>query len=144
MAERDYYEVLGVGRDSSDADIKSAYRKLALKFHPDRNKEPDADAKFKEATEAYAVLSDAQKRQAYDQFGHAGVSGGPGGGSPFEGIDLEQIFSQFGDVFGGQRSSGFFEDLLGFGGRGAQGSRRGRSLRAAVQISLEEVMEGAE
>ena len=75
MAERDYYEVLGVGREASDSDIKSAYRKLALKFHPDRNKEPGADEKFKEATEAYAILSDSGKRQAYDQFGHAGVTG---------------------------------------------------------------------
>ncbi|MGH9351307.1 MAG: DnaJ domain-containing protein, partial [Terriglobia bacterium] len=97
-SKRDYYEVLGVGRDASDQVIKSAYRKLALQFHPDRNPEnhEEATERFKEITEAYSVLADAQKRAAYDRFGHAGV-GSPGGGQP----DFSStIFADFGDIFG--------------------------------------------
>lgn len=150
MAQRDYYEILGVGKEASDAEIKSAYRKLAMKFHPDRNKEDGAAEKFKEATEAYSVLSDSEKRQRYDRFGHAGVGGGPGGGGGVH-VDLGDIFSQFSDIFGGARGGGgagsIFETLFGFGGgggRGRQRAQRGRSLRAAVEITLEEVLEGAE
>lgn len=154
MSQRDYYEVLGVGRDASDAEIKSAYRKLALKYHPDRNKEDGAADKFKEATEAYSVLSDQEKRQRYDQFGHAGVGGGPGGGGGVP-VDFGDIFSQFSDIFGGRAGGGggggggsIFETLFGFGGggggRGRQRAQRGRSLRAAVEMTLEEVLSGTE
>ncbi|MFT7516586.1 MAG: molecular chaperone DnaJ [Myxococcota bacterium] len=142
MSQRDYYETLGVARDASDSDIKSAYRKLALKYHPDRNKEEGADGKFKEASEAYSILSDKEKRPRYDQFGHAGVGGGPGGGGPH--VDLNDIFSQFGDIFGGGRGGGsIFETMFGGGGR-AQENHAGRSLRASVDISLLEVLNGAE
>ncbi|MDA1260046.1 MAG: molecular chaperone DnaJ [Planctomycetota bacterium] len=141
MAQRDYYEVLGVARDASEADIKSAYRKLALKFHPDRNKDAGASDKFKEATEAYSVLSDESKRAQYDRFGHAGVGAGPGGGGVQ--FDINDILSQFSDVFGGGGGS-IFETLFGFGRGGSGQGTRGRSLRAAVEIGLEEVLEGTE
>lgn len=143
MAQRDYYEVLGVGRDAQEADVKSAYRKLALKYHPDRNKEAGASEKFKEATEAYSVLSDAEKRAAYDRFGHAGVGGGAQGGGGVQ-VDIEDIMQQFADVFGGGGS--IFESLFGAfgGGRGGGGAGRGRSLRAAVEIELQELLHGAE
>lgn len=144
VAQRDYYEVLGLARDASEADIKSAYRKLALKYHPDRNKEADASDKFKEATEAYSVLSDGEKRARYDRFGHAGVGAGPGGGGVQ--FDFDDILSQFADVFGGSGGGGsIFETLFGFGRGGGSGrSARGRSLRAAVEIGLEEVIAGTE
>lgn len=146
LSQRDYYEVLGVERDASDADIKSAYRKLALKYHPDRNKEEGASDKFKEATEAYGVLSDGEKRQRYDRFGHAGVAGGPGGGGPA--VDFGDIFSQFGDIFGGRGGGGgsIFESLFGMGGggRGRHQGQPGRSLRASVEITMGEVLQGTE
>src|SRR5215212_10800994 len=113
VAKKDYYEVLGVGREAGDADIKSAYRKLALKFHPDRN--PDdtaAEEKFKEASEAYGVLSDGQKRAAYDRFGHAGLQGAGGGFNP-------DAFSDFSDILGD-----FFGFGALFGGAGGGGGRR--------------------
>ncbi len=145
MSQRDYYEVLGVSRDAGGAEIKSAYRKLAMKYHPDRNKEEGAADSFKEATDAYGILSDSEKRQRYDQFGHAGVQSGPGGGA---GYNPQDIFSQFGDIFGGGRGGGagsIFEQLFGGGGGGnPNGPRQGRSLRAAVAISLQEVLSGAE
>ena len=143
MTKRDYYEVLGVPRDADESAIKSAYRKLALRYHPDRNKQSDAADKFKEASEAYAVLSDSEKRQRYDRLGHAGVESGPGGRVDFE--NLEDIFSQFSDIFGG-RGGGLFENLFGFGGGGGgrAGAHRGRSLRAVVEIELEEVLTGTE
>lgn len=137
MSKRDYYEVLGVERNASDADIKKAFKRLAMKFHPDRNtgeEGPEAEKKFKEAKEAYDVLSNQQKRAAYDQFGHAGVDpsmgGGGFGGGGFEGGNFSDIF---GDVFG---------DIFG-GGRGG-GSRvnRGADLRYGLQISLEEAVAG--
>src|SRR5215207_6320988 len=99
MAKRDYYEILGVAKNASEEDIKKAYRKLAIKYHPDKN--PDdkqAEEKFKEGAEAYEVLSSAEKRQRYDQFGHAGV-GGASGGFSGGGMNMEDIFSQFGDIF---------------------------------------------
>src|SRR5438309_4551846 len=97
MAKRDYYEVLGINKNSSEQEIKKAYRQLALKYHPDRNPDnKEAEEKFKEASSAYQVLSDQQKRQQYDQFGHAGMGGGAGGPGP----DMEDIFSNFGDIFG--------------------------------------------
>ncbi|KAA3613434.1 MAG: molecular chaperone DnaJ [Planctomycetota bacterium] len=141
MTQRDYYEILGVPRDADADTIKKAYRKLALKFHPDRNKEEGAAEKFKEASEAYAVLSDADKRAAYDRYGHAGVQGGPGGGVQF---DMEDILSQFSDIFGGG-GGGLFENLFGFGGgRGGSSARRGRSLRVGVQIDFMDVLNGTQ
>ena len=145
MSKRDYYEVLGVDRGADEAAIRKAYRKLAMQYHPDRNKEdPDAEDKFKEATEAYEVLKDAQKRQAYDQFGHAGVAGqGPGGGAgPFGagGIDLEEAMRAFMRDFGG------FDSFFGGGGRGRGGpaEREGRDLRVRLRLSLEDVASGTE
>lgn len=134
MAKRDYYEILGVSKGASASDIKKAYRKLALKFHPDKN--PDdasAEEKFKEAAEAYEVLSDETKRQQYDRFGHEGMRGGPGG---FGGgsMNMDDIFSQFGDIFGGA-----------FGGGGGSGRKRrmkGANLRIKVKLTLDEVAEG--
>lgn len=147
MSQRDYYEILGVGKQASDSEIKSAYRKLAMKYHPDRNKEDGAAEKFKEATEAYGVLSDADKRARYDRFGHAGVAGGPGGGGV--NVDFGSIFEQFGDIFGGRGRGGgsIFESLFGFGGGGGRGGQQGipgRSLRASVDIDMMDVLEGTE
>jgi molecular chaperone DnaJ len=139
VSKRDYYDVLGVSRDASDQDIKSAYRKLALKHHPDRNPgSHDAEEKFKEAAEAYAVLADAEKRAAYDRFGHAGVgsSGGPGGFDP-------TIFADFGDIFGGLRDIFGFGDFFGGGGRRG-GPQRGSDLRYDLEISFEESASGME
>jgi molecular chaperone DnaJ len=139
MANRqDYYEVLGVARDAGAEDIKRAYRRLAMENHPDRN--PDdkaAEDRFKAAADAYAVLSDPEKRAAYDRFGHAGVDGRFGGGA--EGFSrVEDIFSAFGDLFGG---GGFFEAFFGGGRRQA---RRGASLRIDLELSLEEVATGVQ
>lgn len=136
MAQRDYYEVLGVSRDAGADEIKKAYRKLALKYHPDRNQGDDeAVSKFKEASEAFDVLSDQQKRARYDQYGHAGVSGASGGGSGFH--DLNDIFSAFGDIFEGFGFSG------GGGGRRRQSSgRRGASLETTVVLDLPEAASG--
>ncbi|MCQ2250203.1 MAG: molecular chaperone DnaJ [Bacteroidales bacterium] len=143
MAEkRDYYEVLGVGKSASKDEIKKAYRKLAMQYHPDRNPgDKAAEEKFKEAAEAYEVLSDDQKRQRYDQFGHAGMSGAGGGGG-FN-MDIEDIFSNFGDIFGG------FGGFSGFGGgsRGGRGGQRvskGSNLRVKVKLTLKEIAEGTE
>lgn len=141
MSKRDYYEVLGLNKGASDDDIKKAYRKLAIKYHPDKN--PDdksAEEKFKEAAEAYEVLSNAEKRQRYDQFGHAGVGGAASGGGFGGGMNMDDIFSQFGDIFGG---GGFG----GFGGGGRSGGRRvmrGSNLRVKVKMNLQEVAKGVE
>lgn len=147
MSKRDYYEVLGVSKGASEQEIKKAYRKLAIKFHPDKN--PDdaaAEDKFKEAAEAYDVLSNAEKKQRYDQFGHAGM-GGAGGGGGFGGgsMNMEDIFSQFGDIFGGGGGGGF-ESFFGGGGgrRGGGGGRRGSDLRIRVKLNLEEIANGTE
>ncbi|MEZ5962578.1 MAG: molecular chaperone DnaJ [Planctomycetota bacterium] len=137
-SKRDYYEVLGVSRTASDDEIKSAYRKLALKHHPDRNPgNAEAEAAFKEAAEAYAVLSDEAKRQRYDQFGHAGVEGAGFGQGGF--TNVEDIFAAFGDLFGGGGGGGFFDHFFG-GGRGR--GRKGTSLRVDLQLTLEEVAAG--
>jgi len=134
MSKRDYYEVLGVGKNADSKEIKKAYRKLAIKYHPDKNPDDkNAEAKFKEAAEAYEVLSNAEKKQRYDQFGHAGMSGGAGG---FGGMNMEDIFSQFGDIFGGGSFGGF--------GGGSQGRRvlKGSNLRIKLTLNLKEVSEG--
>ena len=134
MAKRDYYEVLGVSRDVSAADLKKAYRRVAMKHHPDRNPgDEEAENKFKEASEAYEVLSDAQKRSAYDQFGHAGVdqSAGMGGGAGAGG------FGSFSDIFGD-----VFGDIFGGGGRGRGGPSRGADLRYNLELSLEDAVRG--
>src|SRR6056297_2746085 len=102
MAKRDYYEVLGISKSASQAELKKAYRKLALKYHPDRNPDnAEAEVKFKEAAEAYEVLNNPEKRQRYDRFGHQGVGGAAGGGGFGGGMSMDDIFSQFGDIFGG-------------------------------------------
>ncbi|MBR1922070.1 MAG: DnaJ domain-containing protein, partial [Kiritimatiellae bacterium] len=125
MAEkRDYYEVLGVAKTATADEIKSAYRKLAMKYHPDRNPgDKAAEEKFKEAAEAYDVLHDPEKRQRYDQFGHQAFDGGGGGGYGAGGMSMDDIFSMFGDLFGGRGGGGGFGgfgDFFGGGGRGRQ------------------------
>jgi len=143
MAKRDFYDILGVSKGSSADEIKKAYRKLAIKFHPDKNPgDKEAEDKFKEAAEAYEVLSNPEKKQRYDQFGHAGASqGGYGGGGH---MNMDDIFSQFGDIFGGGGSP--FDSF--FGGGGQQGGRsrvsRGSNLRIKVKLNLEEIAKGAE
>jgi len=140
MAEkRDYYEVLGVSKNASADEIKSAYRKLAMKFHPDRNPgDKVAEEKFKEAAEAYDVLHDADKRARYDQFGHqAFANGGGAGGFGAGGMNMDDIFSAFGDIFGGRGggfSGGFrgFEDL--FGGGRSRLSARSRTSRSGFRL----------
>lgn len=140
MAKRDFYEILGVSRNASADEIKKAYRKMAIKYHPDKNQgDKAAEEKFKEAAEAYEVLSNSEKKQRYDQFGHAGMGGGNGGFSG-GGFSMEDIFSQFGDIFGG--GGGGFS---GFGGGGG-GRRvnRGSNLRVKVKLNLEEITNGVE
>ena len=139
MAKRDYYEVLGVSKGADENEIKKAYRKLAMKYHPDKNPgDKPAEEKFKEAAEAYDVLSNPQKKAQYDRFGHAATGAGAGGAGGFGGMNMDDIFSQFGDIFGG--GGGF-----GFGG-GGQGRRvnRGSNLRVKVKLTLEEIAAGVE
>lgn len=134
MAKRDYYEVLGVSRDASESNLKSAFRNLARKYHPDVSDAPDAEEKFKEINEAYGVLSDVDKRAAYDRFGHQGVRG-PGGGPGFETVD----FTDFADIF---------SDMFGFGGRsrtaGRSAPRRGADLQYQATITFKEAVFGAD
>ncbi|MEQ8784683.1 MAG: molecular chaperone DnaJ [Pirellulaceae bacterium] len=134
-AKRDYYEVLGIARTASEKEIAVAYRKLAIKFHPDSNSEPEAAEMFKEAAEAYEVLGNADKRARYDQYGHAGLEGMGAGGAQFESV--EDIFEAFGDIFGG----GIFGDLFG-GGGGRRRVRRGADIRVDVTLDLEEAASG--
>ena len=143
MAKRDYYEILGLTKSASEDEIKKAYRKLAIKYHPDKN--PDdkaAEEKFKEAAEAYEVLSNPEKRQRYNQYGHAGVGGASGGGGGYGGgMNMDDIFSQFGDIFGGGGGFG------GFGGSSRGGGRRvvrGSNLRVKVKLNLQEIAKGVE
>lgn len=148
MSKRDYYEVLGVSKSASEPEVKKAYRKLAMKYHPDRNKgDEDAEMKFKEAAEAYEVLSDPQKKARYDQFGHQGLNGGgfggPGGGVGFD--NVSDIFSHFSDIFGG----GIFGDDIFGGGGGRSRSQRtigqpGSDLKVRVSLTLEEIAFGTE
>jgi molecular chaperone DnaJ len=139
VSARDYYEVLGVAKDASDADIKSAYRKLALKHHPDRNPgDKAAEEKFKEAAEAYAVLADGDKRARYDRFGHAGVTAGAGG----QGFD-PSVFTGFEDILGGLGDIFGFGDVFG-GGRRRGGPQRGSDLRYDLEITFAQSAKGAE
>ena len=142
MAKRDYYEILGIDKSASQAEIKKAYRKQAIKYHPDKNPDnAEAEAKFKEAAEAYEVLSDENKKARYDQFGHQAFegAGGFGGG----GMNMDDIFSQFGDIFGGAFGGGGFS---GFGGGFGGGQRRvkGSNLRVRLKLTLEEIANGVE
>ena len=138
MAKRDYYEVLGVAKDADENSIKKAYRKIAMKYHPDRNPDnKEAEEKFKEAAEAYEVLSDGDKKARYDRFGHAGVSGN-GGFSGQGGMSMDDIFRNFGDIFGDSPFESFF------GSRGQQRStgQRGSNLRIRVGLTLKEISDG--
>ena len=140
MSKRDYYEVLGVGRTATEVEIKSAYRKLALKYHPDRNPgDKLAEEKFKECAEAYAVIADSEKRSLYDRFGHQGVSSAAGAGAGFD----PTIFADFGDILGGLGDIFGFGDLFG-GARRRGGPQRGSDLRYDLEISFEESARGAE
>jgi molecular chaperone DnaJ len=150
MSKRDYYDILGVSKGAPADEIKKAYRKMAIKYHPDKN--PDdkgAEDKFKEAAEAYEVLSNAEKKQRYDQFGHAGTQGGFGGGYGGGSMNMDDIFSQFGDIFGGGGGGGSpFDSFFGGGGqqRGGGGRRvqKGTNLRIKVKLTLEEIANGVE
>lgn len=142
MAKRDYYEVLGVSKSATEEEIKKAYRKKAIQYHPDKNPgDKEAEEKFKEAAEAYEVLSNADKRARYDQFGHAGMSGA-GGGFSGGGMSMEDIFANFGDLFGGH-----FGDIFGGGfGGGSTSSRvrKGSDLRVRIKLNLKEIANGTE
>ncbi|MBE6275511.1 MAG: molecular chaperone DnaJ [Bacteroides sp.] len=149
MAEkRDYYEVLGVSKTATEAEIKKAYRKLAIQYHPDKNPgDKTAEEKFKEAAEAYSVLSDKDKRARYDQFGHAGLGGAAGGGGfSGQGMSMDDIFSMFGDIFGGGGGFGGFSGFGGFGGGGRSQQRkfRGSDLRVKVKMNLKDIATGVE
>jgi len=142
MAKRDYYEVLGVEHDASEEEIKKAFKKLALKHHPDRNpnSKKEAEEKFKELAEAYEVLSNKDKRERYDRFGHEGLRGQNVG----QYASAEDIFSAFGDIFGGGGGGGIFEELFGFGQTRRGGGRRGTSIEHEVILTFEEAAFGAE
>ena len=150
MAEkRDYYEVLGVSKNASADEIKKAYRKLAIKYHPDRNPDDkNAEEKFKEAAEAYDVLSDADKRAKYDQFGHSMGPQGFGGGGGFSagGMSMEDIFAHFGDIFGGRMGGGFggFGGATGGGRRARKHVNKGTDLRITVKVNLKDIMNGVD
>ena len=139
MSKRDFYEILGVNKSSSQEEIKKAYRKVAIKFHPDKN--PDdkaAEEKFKEAAEAYEVLSNPEKKQKYDRFGHDGLRGGPGGFSG-GGMNVEDIFEQFGDIFGGGSPFDSF-----FGGGSSRQRNKGTNLRIKLKLTIQEIATGVE
>lgn len=150
MERRDYYEVLGVPKTATAAEIKSAYRKKAVQYHPDKNPgNKEAEEKFKEAAEAYSVLSDPEKRQKYDQFGFAGVSGAAGNGGPYGGgfgggMSMDDIFSMFGDIFEGSGFGGFGRGFRSGTGGGAKKRFRGTDLRVKVKLSLKEIAQGVE
>ncbi len=138
----DYYEILGITKNATAAEIKKAYRKKALEYHPDKNQgDAKAEEMFKKAAEAYEVLSDPNKKSRYDQFGHAAFEGG--GGFSGGGMNMEDIFSQFGDIFGGAFGGGGFSGFGGFSG-GGQRRVKGSNLRIRVTLNLEEVAHGVE
>jgi len=151
MSKRDFYDVLGVTKSASAEEIKKAYRKMAIKYHPDKNPgDKQAEDNFKEAAEAYEILSNAEKKQRYDHYGHAGVGGassGGGGGYGGGGMNMEDIFSQFGDIFGNSGGGSPFDSFFGGGGQQSRGGRRvakGSNLRIKVKLTLEEIANGAE
>jgi molecular chaperone DnaJ len=139
LSKSDYYDVLGVQRNATKDEIKNKYRQLALKYHPDRNKSPDAENKFKEISEAYAILSDDEKRAQYDQFGHAGIDGRYSTEDIFRGVDFDEILRDIGFGFGGGFGSIF--DTF-FGGRPSRGTQRGQDIRYDLEISLEQAYAG--
>jgi molecular chaperone DnaJ len=143
MSKRDFYEILGVSKGASKDELKKAYRKIAIKFHPDKNPgNEEAENKFKEAAEAYEVLSNDEKRAKYDRFGHAGMGAGFGAGGAGGSMNMDDIFSQFGDIFGG--GSPFDSFFGGGGGRGGSRQRRGSNLRIKLKVNLKEVANGVE
>jgi len=142
MAKRDYYEILGIQKSATAAEVKKAYRKKAIEFHPDKNPDDtEAESKFKEAAEAYEVLSNADKKARYDQFGHQAFDGNGGFGGGGGGMNMDDIFSQFGDIFGGGFGGGGFS---GFGGGGGQRRVKGSNLRVRLKLTLEEIANGVE
>ncbi len=143
MTKRDYYEVLEVSRSASADEIKKAYRKMAIKYHPDKNPgDKGAEEKFKESAEAYEILSDQQKRQKYDQYGHAGVGSGNGGYGG--GMNMEDIFSQFGDIFGGGGAGGFGDFFGNSGGRGRTRANVGSNIRIKLKLNYADIRNGVE
>src|ERR1700712_24332 len=146
MAKRDYYDILGVAKGASADEIKKGYRKMAIKYHPDKNPgDKESEESFKEAAEAYEVLSNAEKRQRYDQYGHAANASSASGGGGYGGgnMNMDDIFSQFGDIFGGGSP---FEGFFGGGRQSGSGRRvtKGSNLRIKVRLTLEEIANGAE
>jgi molecular chaperone DnaJ len=139
MGKRDYYEILGISKTATEAELKKAYRQKAIQYHPDKNPGNDeAEKKFKEAAEAYEVLRNPEKRQRYDQYGHAGLKDGSGGGFSGGGMNFDDIFSNFGDIF----SSGF-GGFGGFGGNSNSFSKqKGTNIRIKVKLTLEEIVNG--
>jgi molecular chaperone DnaJ len=140
--KRDYYEILGISKNASQEEIKKAYRKVAMQFHPDRNPgDKAAEEKFKEAAEAYEVLNDSDKKAQYDRFGHNAFNQGRGGGGFGGGMNMDDIFSQFGDIFGDEGFGSFFGNRGG--GRRQSGGRRGSNLRVKIKMNFEEMAKGA-